>query len=567
MLGKSFKPASIAAHDSVGSNVYHHTFEHQVMRTVPKENEAVNECWLSDRDRFSYEGLYTEERLEYPMLKKQGEWQVVSWDEALDATAKVLKACNKDQAAVLASPNATLEELYLLQKSMRAIGINNIEHRLRQCDFSGQDAAPLSPQLNIDLDSLETQQAVLLIGSNIRYEQPMANHRLRKASLQGAQVMTLNPYQIEFNYDTAEQCVSTPAEMLTNLAAVAIACGVTLTHFADVTVNTQIQTIADNLNKADKAILLLGNLATQHPAYANLCALAHLIAEQTGATLGYLPEAANTVGAWLAGVVPHRKEAGLAVDQVGLSGQQILSADTKTFVLLGVEAEFDCDNPQQSLAALSQADHVIAINSYVNSTLKSRATILLPASQTVETSGTLVNMEGRFQSFTGVSKLPKDVRPTWKILRVLGNILDIKGFDYMSSEEVCDEVKAAIAAAPQHRSAPFSEPKAPVQEKAHGLQRIGAVQMYSGDSLVRRAAALQRAASDECRKVSLHPHDIAALNLHTDEAVSVSQGDSSVRMHLVADTAIPIGSVLIPAATQKSTELGAAFGIVHITKG
>jgi NADH-quinone oxidoreductase subunit G len=559
--------ASIAPHDSVGSNVYHHTFEHKVMRTVPQENDAVNECWLSDRDRFSYEGLYSDERLEHPMLKKNGEWHTVSWDEALDATAKVLNACDKDSAAVLASPNATLEELYLLQKSMRAIGINSIDHRLRQSDFSGQDSAPLSPQLGISLEDLETQQAVLLVGSTIRYEQPMANHRLRKASLQGASVMTVNPYEIEFNYHTTEQCVSTAPEMLTNLAAIAKASGASLANFADVAISTQAQTIADNLNNADKAILLLGNLATQHPAYADLCALANTIAAQTGATLGYLPESANTAGAWLAGAVPHRKEAGQTVDNIGKSSQQILSSDTKTFVLLGVEAEFDCDNPQQSLAALSQADNVIAINSYANATLKSRATILLPASQTVETSGTFVNMEGRFQSFTGVSKLPAEARPTWKILRVLGNVLDVDGFDYMSSEEVRDEVKATVDAVTQYSHTPFSEPKPQPQQKSQGLQRIGAVQMYSGDSLVRRAAALQRAAGDERRNVSMHPNDIATLSLQADATVSVSQGDSSVRMHLIADTAIPIGSALIPAATQKSTELGAAFGIVQITKG
>ena len=561
--------ASIAPHDSVGSNVYHHTFENKVMRTVPKENEAVNECWLSDRDRFSYEGLYADERLEHPMLKKKGEWHTVSWDEALDATAKVLNACNKDSTAVLVSPNSTLEELYLLQKSMRAIGIHNIDHRLRQSDFTGQDAAPLSPQLGMSLAALEQQQAVLLIGSNIRYEQPMANHRLRKASLQGAQVMTVNPYEIEFNYDTAEQCVSTPAAMLNNLAAIAKASGANVANFADVSISKQAQTVADHLNTADKAVLLLGNLATQHPAYADLCALAAEIAKQTGATLAYLPEAANTVGAWLAGAIPHRKEAGQTLEQSGKSCQQIISDDTKTLLLLGIEAEFDCDNPQQSVAALAQADDVIAINSYASATLKAHATILLPASQTVETSGTFVNMEGRFQSFTGVSKLPAEARPTWKILRVLGNVLDVAGFNYMSSEEVRDELKATLDTVTHYHSTARSAPKPYVleQDVSQGLQRIGTVQMYSGDSLLRRAPALQRAAGDERDNVTLHPDDIARLGLSKDESVSVAQGDSSVIMHLVADPAIPIGSALIPAATQKSTELGAAFGIVQITKG
>ncbi len=562
--------AAIAAHDSVGSNVYHHTFTQQVMRTVPSENDAVNECWISDRDRFSYEGLYSDERLTQPMLKKRGEWHVVTWDEALETTAKILNEANKDQTGVLASANATLEELYLLQKSMRAIGIDHIDHRVRQTDFSGQNAAPLAPSLGVSLEDLEKQDAVLLIGSNIRYEQPMANHRLRKASLQNAKIMTLNPYHIEFNYDTTEQCVSSVAEMLNNLAAIAKATGVELTNFSDINVDEQTQNIATYLKEADQALLLLGNLATQHPAYADLCALAQLIAEKTGATLGYLPEAANTAGAWLAGFVSHRQAAAQAVQTIGKSAQKILTDSTKTFVLLGLEAEFDTDNPQKSIQALAQADNVIAINSYVNPRLKEYATVLLPASQTVETSGTFVNMEGRLQSFKGVSKLLGDARPTWKILRVLGNLLNVDGFDYMSSEDVRNELKVKLEQTHAYQAEAFFEAK-PMDiassTSEQSFQRIGTVQMYSGDSLLRRATALQQAAGDERRIVTLHPDDIARLDLGDEQTVSVAQGDSSVRMSLVADSAIPIHSALLPSATQKSVELGSAFGMIRITKG
>ena len=558
--------ASIAAHDSVGSNVYHHTFRNQVMRTIPKENDAVNECWISDRDRFSYEGLYSDERLEQPMLKKNGEWQVVSWDEALETTAKVLQDCDKDSAAVLASPNATLEELYLLQKSMRAIGINHIDHRLRQCDFSDQENAPMFPWLGASLEELETQNAVLLVGSNIRYEQPMANHRLRKAVLKGAKVMTVNPYRIEFNYDVAEQCVSSVSEMLDNLAAIAKASGDVPAAFADVEVSEQAQAIADELKSAEQGIILLGNIATQHPAYASLCSLANTVSQNTGAKVGFLAEAANTAGAWMAGVVPHRIEAGQAAETVGKSLDEILDGSIKTFVLLGVEAEYDCDNPQQAQAALSAADNVIAISSYANAKLKEHATILLPASQTVETSGTFVNMEGRLQSFTGVAKLLGDARPTWKILRVLGNMLNVAGFDYMSSEEVRDEVKAAVEAAGEYsNTTERAEPVATAS--AEGLQRIGAVQMYSCDAVVRRARALQQAAGESRRVVSMNSADVERLGLDADSSVSVSQGDSSVLMGLQVDDNIPVGSVLIPAGTNKSAELGSAFGSVEISKG
>ncbi len=559
--------ASIAPHDSVGSNVYHHTFRNKVMRTVPNENDAVNECWISDRDRYSYEGLYSEERLEQPMIKNaRGEWQTVGWDEALEATAKLLKNCDKDSAAVLASPNATLEELYLLQKSMRSIGINSIDHRLRQTDFADQENAPMFPWLGVSLEELETQNAVLLVGSNVRYEQPMANHRIRKATLNGAKVMTVNPHHIEFNYDVAEQSVSTPAEMLNNLAAIVKASGNVPAAFADVEVTEQAQVIADNLKEAGNAIILLGNLANQHPAYAGLCSLAVALSKNTGAKLGYLAESANTAGAWMAGAIPHRVEAGKAAETIGKTISEALDGSTKTFVLLDVEAEYDCDNPQQALGALAAADNVIAITSYANSKLKETATILLPASQTVETSGTFVNMEGRFQSFTGVSKLLGEARPTWKILRVLGNMLDIDGFDYMSSEEVRDEVKAAIEVTGDYNN-DVERADAVGSDAVDGLQRIGEVQMYSCDAVVRRAKALQQTAGDARRSVSMNSADIEQLGLSAGDSVSVSQGDSSVLMGLIEDDAIPAGSVLIPAGTQKSAELGSAFGTVEISKG
>ena len=558
--------ASIAAHDSVGSNVYHHTFQNKVMRSIPSENEAVNECWISDRDRFSYEGLYADDRLEQPMLKKNGEWQVVDWDEALEATAKVLNDCDKDSAAVLASPNATLEELYLLQKSMRGIGINSIDHRLRQTDFADQENAPMFPWLGISIEELETQNAVLLVGSDVRYEQPMANHRIRKATLNNAaKVMTVNPYHIEFNYDVAEQSVSTPAEMLNNLAAIAKASGDVPSAFTDVDVSEQAQSIADNLKNAENAIVLVGNLAMQHPAYASLCSLASVVSKNTGAKLGYLAESANTAGAWMAGAVPHRTEAGKSAETVGKSVVEAFDGNTKTFVLLDVEPEFDCDNPQQALKALSAASNVVAISSYANSKLKDYATILLPASQTVETSGTFVNMEGRFQSFTAAAKLLGETRPTWKVLRVLGNMLDVDGFDYMSSEDVRDEVKASIDAVGDYSNAVDRE-DATLMGDIDGLQRIGEVQMYATDAVVRRARSLQQTAGNDRHTITMNSADIAKLSLE-DDSVSVSQGDSSVLMGLTADDAIPEGSVLVPAGTQKSAELGSAFGTITITKG
>ena len=559
--------ASIASHDSVGSNVNLHTYKNKIIRVVAAENDAVNECWISDRDRFSYQGIYAEDRLQTPLIKKDGVWRKIDWAGALDSVAELIKAMDKDQIGALVSPRATIEEQYLLQKLLRGVGVNNIDHRLRQSDFYDQDVAPLAPTLGVSIADLEQQNAVLLVGSHIRKEQPMLNHRLRKAALKGAQIMTVNPREVEFNYDVAAQLTGNATVMLEKLAGIALASGTIPTALEDLVdglVPSDVEKqIAEYLKQADNALVLTGNLAVSHPQYSALRALSLTIAENTGAKCGSLVESANSAGAWLAGAVPHRQAAGESIDKIGKNAGEMLSNALKMVVLLDVEPEFDCADPQQAMSAMKKVECVVAITPYASESLKSYADILLPASSFGETSGTFVNAEGHWQSFAGAAPSLGDARPAWKVLRVLGNVLEVEGFDYISSQEVRDELQQKVAV--------VTDPKAvelmqlyQKQNVGNGLQRISGGAMYCSDSLVRRAAALHKSLDDEAT-VRLHLKDAETLGLQTGMDVNISQDNATATVKVMVDSRIPEGCVLIPEGTEVSASLGTSYGTIKIS--
>ena len=572
----------IGSHDSVGSNVRWHTFKNRVVRVIAGENEAINECWISDRDRFSYQGVYSADRVKSPMLKKNGIWKEVDWSEALEAVSSKLSEANSDSVGVLASPRATIEEQYLLQKLMRSIGVNSIDHRLRQIDFHDQENTGLFPKLGMSIADIENTDAVMLIGSNVRKEQPMINHRIRKAAIKGAAVYTLNPRELSFNYDVAEQIVVSPAEMVTQLTLIAkasftlskkkVPAGLT-ELLKSVRATKNAKAVAERLAEAKNAAVFVGSIAEQHPAYSTLRVLALVIAENTGAKFGFVGGSANTSGAWLAGLVPHRKEAGIAVDEVGKNAFEMLNHPKKTYVLLDVELESDSDNPQQALATLNQAECVIAITPYANKKMLASADIILPSAAYTETSGTFVNIEGSWQSFKAASKSYENARPAWKILRVLGNHLNIKGFDYVSSRDVRDELKNLCDERAEAKDAPKFEARgifAPYEAVAlNALQRIGEVGEFSGDSLVRRAQALQDSQPQQ-RSVQLNSKEIANLGLESalsgdDKTVKVKQGGIMVEMPITANEMIPDGCALVMAGTKASELLGSAFGEIEVS--
>ena len=579
--------ASIAPHDCVGSNIFVHTSRNDVIRVVPRDNEQINEVWISDRDRFSYEGINSEERLTAPMVKHEGEWKQVDWDFAIGiASDKIIEILEDEEAgadkiAALVSPNSTLEELYLAQKLMRSMGSNNIDHRLRQSDFSDQDSAPVMPWLGQNIEDLENLNAALLIGSNVRKEQPMISHRLRKAAVNNAaQISFVNPRAYEFNFPVASNISVAQQNLAAELALIAAAAykaskNAMAAHLKKTLTGlkptVEHKAIVSQLKSAENSTVLLGNLAAMHPNYSALRALAEAITTETGSVLGYLSEGANTAGAWLAGAVPHRGAAGEALpveeeNETAVQGYHIAEINEQTpsaVILLNVEPEFDSVHGMKQ--TLQQANMVVAITAFDSPSLRETADVLLPAAAFAETSGTFVNIEGFWQSFKGACPAQGESRPAWKILRVLANMLEQKDFDYMSSEEIRKELRDKCENIELNNA---SSAGAVIEVKAADadLMRSGDVPMYAGDALLRRATSLQKAGDAQSLCLRLNSAEAARLGVAESEKVAVSQGDADATMGLVIDDRIPDGSAWIPMALQGSELLGDAFAAIKVEK-
>ncbi|HHW75556.1 MAG TPA: NADH-quinone oxidoreductase subunit G [Xanthomonadaceae bacterium] len=563
--------AAVAPHDSVGSNIFIHTLRGKVMRIVPRENESINETWISDRDRFSYEGIYSDDRLAKPLLGGVE----TDWEEALAATAQGLKDVTArhgvESVGFLVSPTATLEEMFLAQKLARGLGVANIDHRLRQADFSDQGAAPVFPWLGQALEDLEKVRAALLIGSNVRMEQPLAGHRLRKAALAGGRVMFINPRDFEFRFPVAARIVTDPAGMVTALAGVAQAVAelkgellpASLAGLATGAPSETERAIAANLVNHAPATVLLGNLAVSHPAFARLRALAGFVALCGGARLGYLPEAANSVAGWLTGALPHRLPGGKPSPVTGLDARAMSESPRKAYVLLGVEPELDCWDGAAALKAVQAAEFVVSLSPYASATSRSYAGVILPVATFAETSGTYVNAEGRWQSFQGASKPFGAARPAWKVLRVLGNLCGVTGFDYVGSEEVLAEARDACdRVTPDNTPVPGALGQAPFQ--TGGLLRVAEVPIYATDPLVRRARSLQASPLARPAEVRLHPDVARELGVSERERVQVRQNGAAVELPLVLDESVPKGCAWIPAGLDASVALGPAVGPVVV---
>jgi NADH-quinone oxidoreductase subunit G len=564
--------AGVSPHDSVGSNLYLHTRNGRVMRVVPRENEEINEVWISDRDRFSYEGLYSEERATQPLVNGE----VKEWDVALKTVSHGIKTVIEQQGAgsvgILVSPNATLEEMYLIQKIARGLGIANIDHRLRQGDFTNQDEAPVFPWLGMPLAALENLRSALLVGSNVRMEQPLAAHRLRKASNTGAQIMVINPREFDFRFPLAAKLIADPLTMVIALAGIAkvvaelqqVEMPASLSSLvAQVPVTETHSIMAEKLVKNPPGAVLLGNLATAHPAFSQLRALASFVAQNSEAALGYLPEAANSAGGWLAGVLPHRVAGGQPASVAGLDARAMLESPRKAYVLLGIEPEYDCWNSAAALRAVQGAEFVVSLTAYASETTKAYTNVILPIAAFAETPGSYVNAEGRCQSFQGAAKPLGESRPAWKVLRVLGNTFQLAGFNYMTSREILNEALDACASVEPYNliqsSGKFSN------FTSGELLRVGDVPIYAVDATVRRAKALQESAWAQPASVHVNPVAAQQLGLENAPQAAVRQNDEVIILPLVLDDSIPQGCVWIPAGLKDAIRLGPSVGSVAIS--
>ena len=484
--------ATVSPHDCVGSNLYAHTLRGTIKRIVPRDNESINETWISDRDRFSYQGVYSPDRLNTPRIKESGNWRELDWEEALAKAAESLQAADASKIGMLASPSVTIEEAHLLVRLAEHLGTHNIDHRVARRDFSDQAGDPVYPWLGCEIADIEKQDAVFVVGSNLRREAPILAHRVRKAALAGAAVSFANSREHEYHFRIANSLSG--AGLVELLAGVAVAAGIESDAVRDlcegVKATAAQEGIAKSLADADDALLLLGNVAGRHRAFSAVRTLAAAIAAATGAKLGYVSEGANSAGAYLAGLLPHRSAAAKARSKAGLNAATMLDQALDAVVLVNIEPDADIHATEDAVLKLSKQTFVIALTPFVSDTLLEAADLLLPIGTFAETSGTYVNVAGTWQSFAGVANPVGESRPAWKVLRVIGNLVDAKGFDYVSSEEVRDEIREIAGnTQPANDYTPQGRIAAPngADSPASDID----VPLYSVDPLVRRAQALQ----------------------------------------------------------------------------
>jgi NADH-quinone oxidoreductase subunit G len=472
---------SISPHDATGANLVVQVKNNKVLRVVPLENEDVNECWISDRDRFSYEALDSQDRLTAPMLKQGGEWKTVDWQTALEYVANGLQGVKSQYGAkfigTLASPHSTTEELYLAAALMRGLGSQNIDARLRASDFHHNNTARW---LGNSIASLGNLQRALVIGSNVRKDQPLLALRLRHAVRHGAKLHAINEVAFDWAMPVATQMVSDSANWVQALADVAAAVAQLTGATAPVAGNAnnpQAQAIAKSLHSGDRKAILLGNAAAHHAKASSLLALANWIAAQTGATVGYLGEAANTVGAQVVGAVPSHG---------GQNAAQMARGGLKAALLLHTEPHADMAHGAAAVQALEKAEMVVTLSAF--KTNMAFSDVLLPIAPFTETAGTFINSEGRAQSFHGVVKPLGETRPAWKVLRVLGSMLKVPGFELETIEEVRAKAIPADITSRLSNACDVAIDLTPATEKPE------VASIYQLDSLVRRAPSLQMTA-------------------------------------------------------------------------
>lgn len=550
---------SVSPHDSTGANLIVQVKGGKVLRVVPLENEDVNECWIADRDRFSYEALNSDQRITKPMLKQGGQWREVDWTTALEYVAQGLKCISKEQGAntigALATEHSTVEELYLLAQLMRGLGSDNVDTRLRQADFTVGAGARW---LGMPIAELSTLDRALVVGSFLRKDHPLFAARLRQAAKRGAQISAIGGVGDDWLMPMAQRVSVAPSAWVQALADVAAAIAAEKGVSAPVAGNATeaAKAIAASLLSGQRAAVLLGNVAVQHPQASSLQALGQWIAEQTGAKLGFFGESANSVGAQLVGAQPQ---------QGGLNAGQMLAGKVlKGMLLLGVEPEFDAANPAAAMAAVQGAEMVVSLSSFKTSAMD-YADCILPIAAFAETSGTFVNAEGRVQSFHGSVKPQGEARPAWKVLRVLGTMLGLSGFGFETSEEVKAAALGDLAALPAKLNNATSA-AITVGASTGGLERLADVPIYSADALVRRAPALQATADAKGPVASLPQALWTEMGLSQDAKVKVSQDGASVVLAAVLDTSLPANVVRVPSGTASTAALGASFGAIRVEK-
>ena len=548
-----FEHQMISPHDSFGSNLMLHTLRGEVIRAVPQENPEINETWISDRDRFSYEGIYSDQRLKKVMHKDNGQWHTLEWSDALRNIAQTLKEYSPQEIGILISPNQTNEEIYLMQKIANALGIKNIDHRVHQIDFSDQDNDPLFPWLGMPITEVANQDVIVIVGSDLRAEQPMLAHKVRQATLRGAKAIVINPQHCEFFMDLNAHYIFTPQQWLEKLASF--------------DKDEEFSALVSMLKNAERSCVLLGNLAQQHNEYSSLRAVAYQLAQGSSSTFGYISVPSNASAAALLGVLPHRTTMAASIEQPGKHYLDMVTDPCKVYILMGLEPEFDCALPAKTLSVLQNAEQVISLSSFTTESMRDYCDWLLPLACFAETEGTKINLEGRWQSFTQAINADDEVKEGWKILRMLGVELDLDGFDFNSIEEVRSEIREQVDSSFAFSNALPCMPQVNIKPASiKDFSRVGSKPIYSIDALVRNAISLQEAQKSMHAEVALHANDMNRLGIQKDDLVEVTQDEQAATFKCTQDNNLIEGTAYIPSGLAGSEKLGAVYGEVQIKR-
>jgi len=603
---------SIAAHDSLGSNIVVQVKGNTVMRVLPFENEAINECWLSDRDRFSYEGLNSAERLKAPMLKQDGQWREVDWPTALSYAAHALGSIRSEHGAAaigaMATPQATVEELYLLARLVRGLGSENIDYRARIADSRLAAALGGAPALGLPIEAVSSLERVVVVGSFLRKDHPLLAARVRAAVKRGARLGVLNAAMEEALVPVAAKVLVAPSGWAGTLAEARVAVlqirGQSLPpELAGITAGPRAQALAEVLvggepvpgTNADAAAeagsasgagqegaaqparkaIFLGSVVAHQTQALEIALQAQALADLTGATLGWLVEGANGTGGALVGALP-----GVG----GLDAQGMVAQARKGYLLMGMEPSLDHGQPALAMAALRSANTFIALSAYRSADLLDVADCLLPITPFTETSGSFVNTEGRLQSFNGVVRPLGDARPAWKVLRVLGNQLDLAGFDQDHPEQVRSQalpadLKAGLSVRVQavvgQRDAGSSGSGGAIGNGAIAsaagaavvMERIADVPIHFSDAIVRRAESLQATRDAEAPTARMNAAMLARLGVNPGSPVRLSQnGGEEILLKAVLDADVADEVVRIAAAHPSTAALAALGGAISVER-
>jgi NADH-quinone oxidoreductase subunit G len=574
---------SIAPHDGLGSHIEVHVKDNKVMRVLPREKESINECWLSDRDRFSYEGLNSPDRLKVPMIKHNGQWQETDWKTALEYAANGLKDIvgkhGAEALGVLVSPNSTMEEGYLIKQLANGLGCGNVDYRLRQTDFRLDGKRVGTPWMGVNISEIAELDRILVVGSNLRNEHPLLAQHFRRAVTNGAELSVISPLDNDPLMPIAHKIIVTPNDIVNVLAQLlkamagmqrlSLCLPPSLNKLLDkIHVRPNTEAMAESLAGlgktynliAPKVGLFVGNMALSCPRFTEIYSLVEAIGGVCGAKGGILPAAANSTGMHLMGVMPNA---------TGMHARAMIEVPRKAYLLLNIEPELDCQHAALAKAAMQQADLVVALTAY-QSTALDNADVLLPIAPFTETSGTFMSMEGRVQSFQAVTRPLGECRPAWKVLRVLANTLGLQGFDYNSSEEVKNTIfggEKPSAVVWRNLNNNMKElVEIEVKIKTAGLQRIGEVPQYESDPLVRRSASLKKTKYNTKPTARMNAEDMRVLELREGDTVLAKQDKGSAILTVRLDPHVAKGCVRIAAAREETVGLGDLMGDISIEK-